>query len=361
MNNEKALHTCKILEKFIYDSLGLKHKIKCLSASHINKCLIDSSAYNSYIETLCNKSDSIFKYIKESKKSMFLFSYLNYMKQVSKKINLHKKRVVLAFDYTHETFWGDVQGLNIHGTPKTSKGTGEFKFLTVSQVSGKINAKIPLLSIPIKLGHNKTSEIIYSLELIKELIGEIELILFDRGFYDFELMMSLNKLNISYLIFVPKQQGEIQNTLSQMYPDERQIKVFKFSKNINKTVYRDQTNMAFLKDIFDGKSYTHFDWCFVTNVDNFNIDKMIPIYKCRWRIETGFRVQDEANCKTKSVEMIIRYFQFLYEQILQSIWSVFYSREMSFKQFIISIHNYLEENIKLEGSKVHTQVERSRI
>ena len=354
MNNEKALHTCKTIEKFIHDSLGLEHKNKCLSASEINKCLIDSSAYNTYVETLCNKSDTIFRYIKDSEKSMFTFSYLDFIKQVSKKVNLHKKRVVLAFDYTHETFWGDVQGLDIHGTPKTSKGTGEFKFLTVSQVSGKVNAKIPLLSIPIRLGHNKTSAILHCLELIKPFIGEIELILFDRGFYDFELMMSLNKFNIPYLIFVPKQKGEIQNTLSQMYTGEKQINVFKFDKNMNKTVYHDQTNMAFLKAIFDGKEYTHFDWCFVTNIDNFDIDKMIPTYKCRWRIETGFRVQDEANCKTKSKEMIIRYFKFLYEQLLQSIWYVFYMREMSFKQFIINIHNYLEENIRLEGSKVHT-------
>ena len=80
---------------------------------------------------------------------------------------------------------------------------------------------------------------------------------------------------------------------------------------------------------------------------------MIPTYKCRWRIETGFRIQDEANCRTKSTEMIIRYFFFMYEQLLQSIWYTFYKKEVNFNQFIVSLHNYLEENERLEGSKVH--------
>ncbi|MCP4762499.1 MAG: transposase [archaeon] len=354
MNYEKALQTYKILDKFIYDSLGLKHRNQCLDVSQINKCLVDSSAYNTYIETHCNKSDTIYRYIKESEKSMFTFSYLDFIKQVSKKINLDRKKIVLAFDYTHETFWGDVQGFDIHGTPKNVKGTGEFKFLTMSQVSGKVNAHIPLVSIPVQIGHNKTSAIVHCLELIKDFVGEIELILFDRGFYDFELIMTLNKLKYPYLMFVPKQKGEIQNTLNKMFVGETLTKVFKFDKNINKTVYHDETTLAFLKDIFDGKPYTHFDWCFVTNLQNFDINKMIPTYKCRWRIETGFRIQDDANCKTKSKEMTIRYFIFLYEQLLQSIWHLFYSKQYSFKQFIINIHNHLEEKIQLEGSKVHT-------
>ena len=85
---------------------------------------------------------------------------------------------------------------------------------------------------------------------------------------------------------------------------------------------------------------------------------MIPIYKCRWRIKTGFRVQDEANCKTKSREMIVRYFLFLYEQLLQSIWYVFYKKEeVSFKQFIITLHNSVQDIEQFEGSKVHVNTD----
>ena len=60
-------------------------------------------------------------------------------------------------------------------------------------------------------------------------------------------------------------------------------------------------------------------------------------YKKRWRIETNFRVQDEAKIKCKSTEMKIRYFFFMFEQLLQTIWICFYKDEASFKEFLIEM------------------------
>jgi IS4 transposase len=288
---------------------------------------------------------------------MITFSYLDFMGQVSKKINLHRKNVVLAFDYTKEVFWGDVQGLDIFGTKKSDKGTGKFQFLTCSQVSGKVHAQVPLVSIPVRMGHNKSHAIAYCISLIKKYVGEIELILFDREFYVKEIMMTLNHLNLPYLIFVPKKKGEIQDTLSDMYVGETFTKVYEFDVNKHKTVHKDKTSMSFLKEIFDGRSGKHFDWCFVTNVEDFNVNEMIPTYKCRWRIETGFRVQDEADSRSNSKELKIRYFMFIYEQLLQTIWHIFYkNKEVSFKQFLIALNNMLQEDGVHEGSKVHGKV-----
>lgn len=355
MNREKLIKTLRILEKFIDDSLGLRLKTNCLSSQVINSNLLSACAYNTYIETLSNKADTLLRDIKECETSMFSFSYLHFLKTISKKINLSNKTVVLAFDYTKETFWGEVDHFDIYGTKKSEKGTGAFKFLTCSQVSGKIHAKIPLISIPVHMGHYKSRAVAYCISLIKNYVGDIELMLFDREFYDKDLMMTLNELLLQYLIFVPKKKGEIKDTLESMYTGETLTKVYEFDVNKHKTVYHDKASMMFLKEIFDDRSREHYDWCFVTNVDEFEVDNMIPTYKCRWRIETGFRIQDEAGCKTKSREMIIRYFFFLYEQLLQSIWYLFYKKdeEVSFKQFIIILHNFVKEEYKLEGSKVH--------
>jgi len=354
MNRSNAFRTLQKLANFITLSLGLNIKQSALPSGLLNGLLLSSCAYNTYVETISDKADTFFRYIKESEPSMFTFSYLNYIKTMSKKINLHQKSVVLAFDYTKETFWGEVQGFDIVGTKKSEKGTGAFKFLTCSQVSGKIHAKVPLISLPARLGHNKSSLINQCISLIKNYIGDIELVLFDKEFYTKEIMMVLNELKVPYLIFVPKKKGEIQNTLNELYIGEIKTKVYEFNPNKNKTVYHDKTTMTFLKAIFDQRTTNHFDWCFVTNIDDFEVDKMIPTYKCRWRIETGFRVQDEAGCKTKSKEMIIRYFFFIYEQLLQTMWYVFYKNEgISFKQFIITLHNIVQEDKQLEGSKVH--------
>ncbi|MBS3073847.1 hypothetical protein J4447_00145, partial [Candidatus Pacearchaeota archaeon] len=78
-------------------------------------------------------------------------------------------------------------------------------------------------------------------------------------------------------------------------------------------------------------------WVFATNVEEILLENIIITYKKRWRIETQFRVQDEAKIRCKSKEMKIRYFLFLFEQMLQVIWICFFKEEASFKEFIIEL------------------------
>jgi len=273
MKRESVFQTWQALERYITLCFSLDIHKKELSAQVINANLIQACAYNTYIETLSNKADTIFRYIKESDTAGFTFSYLAFIEQVAKKIHLKDKSVMLAIDYTKESFWGNVQGVDIFGVKKTDKGSGAFKFLTVSQVSSKIHAKIPLISIPVKMGHNKSHAISHCISLLSKCIGNIDVILFDREFYIKELLMTLNHQDLPYLIFVPKKKGEISDTLLDMIPGETLTKVHTFDVNIHKTVLHDQTTMMFLKAIFDGKTYEHYDWCFVTNLTDFDIEK----------------------------------------------------------------------------------------
>ena len=166
--------------------------------------MLSSASHNTYIETIDNKTDTLYSNIKAAQKSMTTFAYLNYIKRVSKKFEINNKNVMLAFDYTDEDFYGDVQGFDIHGWIGKDAVTGKFKFLTCSIVSDEINQKIPLISLPIKIGHYKSSVILECLYLIKDIVGKIDLILFDRGFYDKDLMYELTIMKYPYLIFVPK-------------------------------------------------------------------------------------------------------------------------------------------------------------
>jgi hypothetical protein len=56
---------------------------------------------------------------------MIEYAYLNYIKRVSNKLNLNNKKVILAFDYTDEDFYGDVQGLDIQGWTGEEAVTGK--------------------------------------------------------------------------------------------------------------------------------------------------------------------------------------------------------------------------------------------
>lgn len=335
MNEKRLCVTLEFLMNFIDTGLGTNEGDK-LRGFDLLVPIIESCAYNSYIETIGNKTDTIYLRAKNSLISMMEYAYLNYIKIVSNKFNLNEKQVILAFDYTDEDFYGDVQGFDIHGWTKKEGVTGKFKFLTCSIVADCVPQKIPLISVPINLGHYKSSVVEYCLSLIKPLIGEIQLILFDRGFYDKDLMYELTKLNYPYLIFVPKHKDK-KEILYPM-PDGKQIAIYnEFKVNKNKSKYPGENILIFLKQIYDPKSEKNYDWVFATNVKEVLLENLISTYKKRWRIETQFRVQDEARIKCKSKDMKIRFFLFLFEQMLQTIWICFFKEEGSFKEFIISL------------------------
>jgi hypothetical protein len=273
---------------------------------------------------------------------MVTYSYLDYIRRLSEKFEWKKKDVMLAFDYTDEDFYGKVEGFSIHGWTGKDGVTGKFKFLTCSIISDEIPEKIPLISIPILLGHYKSQAIIYCLDRIKPYIGRVVLILFDRGFNDKDLMYELSKNGYTYLTFVPKSIDKKQ-ILEEMSDGEHKVFVHDYTVNKNSTKHNGKTYLSFLKQIYDPKSEKSYDWVFATNVEDVALSNTIKTYKKRWRIETSLRVQDEAKIKCKSKDMKIRYFLFVYQQMLQTQWICFYKTEVSFKKFLIEIHEVCKD------------------
>ncbi len=334
MNEKTLCVNLEFLMKFIDESLGIDRATNNLNGFDFIAPLIETSAYNSYMENISNKTDTIYLRMKDSLISMMEYAYLNYIKGVSKKFELNKKDVILAFDYTEENFYGDVQGFDIHGWTGKEGITGHFKFLTCSIISDDIPEKIPLISVPIRMGHYKSHVIKYCLSLIEKLVGEIQLIIFDRGFYDNDLMYELGELNLPYLIFVPKQIDK----QSILYPmkEGKQVIIYNEFK-VKRTGKSGENLLTFLKQIYDPKSDKKYDWVFATNVEDILLDNIIAIYKKRWRIETQFRVQDEARIRCKSTDMKVRFFFFLFQQMLQVQWICFHKNDLPFKEFIIEM------------------------
>ena len=336
MNEDKLCFNLKMIKKFINNSLDLSDDKFEITGYELLSPLLNAVAYNTYVETIGNKADTLYLRCKESLISTMIYSYLNYIKGVSNKFKLNEKEVVLAFDYTEEDFYGDVQGFDIHGWTRKDAVTGHFKFITCSIISDDIPEKIPLISVPIRLGHYKSSVILHCLSLIKDYIGKINLILFDRGFYDKDLMYELTKSNYPYLIFVPQHKDKKEI----LYPMKigEQVAIYNdFKVNKNQSKYAGENILIFLKQIYDPRSEKNYNWVFATNVEEILLNNIIITYKKRWRIETQFRVQDEARIKCKSKDMKVRFFFFLFEQMLQTIWICFFKEEGSFKEFLIQL------------------------
>lgn len=341
MNRERIALSINALRHFINNSLGLDRSYD-ISGFELSEHLLDAAAYNTYVETIGNKADTLYLRAKNSLTGMTTDSYLSYLKRLSDKFGWKEKELVLAFDHTDEDFYGDVQGFSIHGWTGEHGVTGKFKFLTCSIVSDDVPEKIPLISIPANIGDYKSYAILHCLDLIKPYIGKILLILFDRGFYDKDLMYELSKNNFPYLIFVPKSRDK-KEILYSMDKGDKIMIIHDFTINKDQTKYAGDTILAFLKAIYNPKSEKEYDWVFATNLEELNLSTIIKTYKNRWRIETGYRIQDEARIKCKSKEMKIRYFLFVFQQMLQTQWVCFYKNEVSFKEFVIEMHKVCKD------------------
>jgi hypothetical protein len=350
MLNQQLPLTIKTLSNFTNDSLGLDLSQDKLSGFDYSVDILEASSYNTYLETNSSKSDSLYRHIKSTRSDLIIHSYLTTIKLLSKRLKLREKSVMLAFDYTDEDFYGNVQGLNIHGSAPKEKTTGKFKFLTCNLVDDEIPERIPLLSTPIQIGHNMSREVLYILQLLSPYLGNIELIIFDRGYYSKELMASLFNAQYKYLIFVPKNK-HIQNELSSMTQLEKKLIPYNFKYTKGNSKENGLTYLAFLKQLYSKSLDKNIDWCFSTNVKDLDLNSIIKTYKKRWRIENSFKIQNDAQIKTKSVDMKIRFFFFVYQQLLESLWYCLYKDKLTFKKFIIEISKKSSEMQLKQKSK----------
>jgi len=339
---QKYFRTLKTLDTFVDRALGFDFMSNRLSGFEYNRELLYAAMANTYLETLGNKADSLHRAIKQVTSCDVYWEYFKTVELLSSKFNFKEHDAVLAFDYTDENFYGDVQGAWIHGWKGDRGVTGKFKFLTCALVSSDIPQKVPLLTIPVHIGHDMSQAVLWILSIVKPLFRTIKLSLFDRGFYSKDLILSLTKGKYQYLIFVPKN-AMIQPILERMNESEKKTLNYEFKLNKDKTTLCGSTTLAFLKQIFDPKNEKSFDWVFATNQQSINLDYLVSSYKRRWRIETAFRVQDEARIKSKSTNTQIRFFYFAYEQVLQLLWSGLYKEDVPFKRFVIGIHELCKE------------------
>ncbi len=333
-------------------SLTIEPKGPNLSAFEYNRDLLKAAMANTYVETVSSRADSLHLAIKNAPASNFYWEYLRTIGIVGKRFELEEREVILAFDYTSEEFYGDVQGFWIYKWTGENAITGKFHFLTCALVESDIPVKIPLISIPVYVGHNMAKEVCFCLSLIRPLVKSIKLILFDRGFYSKELMLTLGNIAYPYLIFVPKNR-KIKRELDNMAKKERKTINYEFEVNKEKSTLKGNTTLAFLKEVYDKRTDRNYDWTFATNMEIVELEHLIAEYKKRWRIETMFRIQDEARIKSKSKDMKIRFFYFIYEQMLQFLWAALYKDKLSFKAFIIEMYEMSNERVvKAERKKL---------
>ena len=255
INVSRLLTSLSALERFTKDSLGLKHHSSNLSGFHYNRDLLKAAVANTYVETVSNRSDSLYLAIEKSSPSSIKNSLFSRISAISKPSDIEKERCIIAFDYTTEDFYGEVNDRWIHGWTGENGVTGKYSYLTASIVNKEM--RLPVISIPSPAGNIMPTEVMSILETIKTTVPSIDLLLFDRGFYSKDLMVRLSSLPVPYLIFVPKREMEKRELESMRY-GERKVIVHQFSFHSDNRKIKGDTKLAFLRKIFDRRTQEYY-------------------------------------------------------------------------------------------------------
>ena len=233
---------------------------------------------------------------------------------------LKGKKAILILDYTCEPFFGYTRSEWIHGYRPVAGSRGCYKFLAASILVGEqryfVYAK-PVCDIA-----DEALEICQILAHLCAFGIKIKAALMDRGFArDSENLALLQDMGIKYLGLYPK------------YPNIKKIiKAMEHAyKNCKFRVKGVPTRLVIGKD-----AKRKFAWVFVTNMELSDFWKYVQLYKKRWNIKTGFRMQDEAQIKTKSIDIRVRFFLFLCALVMYNSWKSLRIK-MSFKRFVLFV------------------------
>lgn len=315
-----------------------------LPLSSVSFQLIKVAKSNSYIETLGENADSIHLWIKNSYEEDFQAAFEKQVKKAIKKLNISYGR--LAFDITHEPFYGKSRSLYIFDAPPGNSYGGEFKYITVCLITR--NKQIPLMALPLVHG-SQTRLVLDLLKYCQTLFKKIRLALFDRGFYIGELIDYLEANKIKYIILVPEKKGKIKEYVEQTSEFGKYRHEMKYLKE--KSAWKPKTTIVVCKQIGTDKNGKLMDWIFASNIKFRTRAEYVYYYKRRWQIETNYRVEDEARIKSKSTNYLIRYFYFLISMLLHMFWIVHKNigHYVQFKKYLDEIEEkLLFDYLKLE-------------
>ena len=208
--------------------------------------------------------------------------------------------------------------------------------------------------LPVPFGWNQADYVEKLIRLARKYIV-IEACLFDRGFDSYELIARLKKLKVGYEILWKKDKKRetwLTKELKKLKP--REMKEFikedgYFHKN--KTKYYVRTKFVIIKQYSYKDDKQPYDWVFATNRKLKSQMWYIRSYKCRWGIETSYRVTDEVRMKTTTLDEVKRYFLFAFGCLLYNLWksaNLFLKAKVSFATFVFVLFETIKKELRTE-------------
>lgn len=158
-------------------------------------------------------------------------------------------------------------------------------------------------------------KLVDELIILAQKFVKIKVVLLDRGFRDVKILNNLEYRKAKVLMPVVKDK-KAQKCFEEL--GKKNFKVIKFWMCNPKNEYADVKLL--MMRLNNGKEigfYTtlNFTWLHTANY-------YLSLYKMRWNIETGYRLQNMFLPKTTSINRVVRMFYFCYACAMHNLWLI---------------------------------------
>lgn len=238
-----------------------------------------------------------------------------------------KRYAIVAIDYTHDPFYGDINAPMVIGG-KQDRGTcWGYHYASIHIVEA--GRRLTLYTMPVDQFTEKADVVKTLLEKAKERGVHVKLVLLDRGFFSAQVINLLKKLQVHFVMPVVKYQT-VKEAISAHH-DSTAACVVRFTlgedekaAHFNLAVYpvpkeRLKNRSKRKKEL----SLHDLYFAFATNLPRSVAasPSYIPQeYRRRWGIETGYRVQGMVKAKTTSKNYVLRLTYRLAAVFVYNIW-----------------------------------------
>ncbi len=285
--------------------------------SIFNSCAEDGSSTMNLLDDVPS-GDALLQQLKkleyETVEKQFHELYLKQFHKLfpkAKKKGKKYKAIIIIDAHEQETYSKERRTSEAIRGGKHKNGTNFFfKYLTMQVM---IKDKISTLGIRFYSREEQQRELVDDLiKYVKEHV-EIEVVLLDRGFRDASLLNNLEYREAPLLMPC------IKDAKAEKCFEELRNKQFKTKRYAITNNKKEGANVTLLMIRLSNDKEVGF-YTTLRGTWFHSARYYLDLYKKRWNIETGYRLQNMFLPKTTSIEKVVRFFYFCYAIAMHNLW-----------------------------------------
>lgn len=306
------------------------------NTNDINKCLLQLSLNEDYAESglanlsaKCSLSNRVptartfrgrIERLAEKQIRDALIQANDQVLLILKSYSVFRRKAVVAIDYTREPFYGDPDTKNVIGGKEDRGTTWGYCYASIHVVEA--GRRLTLYTMTVNQFTEKAQAVQKLLFEAKARGAHIGILLLDRAFFTIDVIMTLKRLGVHFIIPAVKN-DKVKEAMLNYNKDERarrftlgdKRRFVSFNLAIYPREHLPKKKKLNIDDLYFG---------FATNLPRSlasRVPSFIPSeYKRRWGIETGFRVQGNAEAKTTSTQYVLRLLYQMTSVLLYNVW-----------------------------------------